>query len=306
MKRLIAFFVDRPLVVNLMLAFVVVGGLVATQHMNYQMMPKVDLGLVNITTLRSGAGPEDVELSITVPLEEEILKVSGLKKVTSNSMEGISVIAVRLDPDVEDKRRVLADIQKAVDRAGSRLPADLLERPLVEEMSTLKLPVLELHLTGQVPEAVLRASARRLADALREEAGVAGVEKVGYRQREVRVLLDPERLQHLRISVEEIRSAIRSRNVRASGGSLTSFVAEKKVLTVGQFAHPKQVEEVVVRTTEPGNNVQVRDLACSTSPPALVTTTPISTVRPRDAIRHGPCSPSTCCPRANGKPTPTS
>jgi multidrug efflux pump subunit AcrB len=261
MKRLIAFFVERPLLVNLMLILIVLGGLAAMGHMTFEMMPKVDLGLVNITTLRPGAGPEDVELSITVPLEEELLKVSGLEKLTSNSMEGISVIAVRLDPDVEDKQRVLADIQKAVDRAGTRLPADLLERPLVEEMSTLKVPVMELHLSGRVPEAVLRASARRLADALREVPGIAGVEKIGYRQREVRVLLDPERLQHLRISVDEIRRAIRSRNVRSSGGSLTSFVAEKKVLTVGQFSYPKQVAEVVVRSTEPGNSVRVRDLA---------------------------------------------
>ncbi|MEJ2387869.1 MAG: efflux RND transporter permease subunit, partial [Chromatiaceae bacterium] len=118
MKRLIAFFVERPLLVSLMLLFIVLGGLAAMGHMTFEMMPKVDLGLVNITTLRPGAGPEDVELSITVPLEEELLKVSGLEKLTSNSMEGISVIAVRLDPDVEDKQRVLADIQKAVDRAG--------------------------------------------------------------------------------------------------------------------------------------------------------------------------------------------
>ncbi len=261
MRSLIGFFVDRPLLANLLLVMAVISGLTATQHMKYETMPKIDLGLVNITTLRPGAGPEDVELSITLPLEEEILEVSGLKKVTSNSMEGISVIAVRLDPDVKDKSQVLADIQKAVDRAGSRLPPDLLERPLVEEMSTLKVPVMELHLTGQVPESVLRASARRLADALRETSGIAGVEKVGYREREVRILLDPERLQHLRLSVDEISRAIRSRNVRASGGSLTSFVAEKKVLTVGQFAQPKQVEEVVVRTREPGNSVQVRDLA---------------------------------------------
>jgi multidrug efflux pump subunit AcrB len=82
-------------------------------------------------------------------------------------------------------------------------------------MSTLKVPVMELHLSGRVPEAVLRASARRLADALREVPGIAGVEKIGYRQREVRVLLDPERLQHLRISVDEIRRAIRRREDRA-------------------------------------------------------------------------------------------
>ncbi|AHF05424.1 hypothetical protein MARPU_05885 [Marichromatium purpuratum 984] len=261
MKTPLGFFVDRPLLVNLLLVLIVASGLLATQQIHYGTMPRIDLGLVNITTERPGAGPEDVELSITVPLEDELLEVDGLKKITSNSMEGISVITVRIDPDAGDKRQVLADIQKAVDRAGTRLPADLLERPLVEEMSTLEVPVMELHLSGPVPESVLRASARRLADALREEPGIASVEKVGYREREVRVLLDPERLQQLRLSVDEIRQAIERRNVRASGGSLTSFVAEKKVLSVGQFDHPRQVETVIVRAREPGNSVRVRDIA---------------------------------------------
>ena len=260
MKSLITFWVTRPLLVNLVTFFIVFAGLVTLQSIKYEVMPHIDLGIVNITTLQPGAGPEDIELSISVPLEEEILKVDGLKKIYSASMEGISVLTVRLDPEVNDKTQTLADIQKAVDRASARLPQDLLEKPLIEEMSSLKFPVMELHLVGQVPEEILRREARKLADSLSEIEGISGVDKMGYRRREVRIELDPARLQQLGISFTAIKQAIQARNVRDSAGSLESFLAEKKVLTIGQFHDPREVGEVILRSPQPGNTVALRDL----------------------------------------------
>lgn len=260
MRTLIAFWVARPLLVGLGTAFIAFAGLLTLGGIKYEVMPHIDLGIINITTLRPGAGPEDVELSITVPIEEELLQVDGLKKVYSASMEGISVVTLRLDPEVDDKAATLADIQKAVDRAGTHLPADLLEKPLVEEMSSLKFPVMELHLTGSVPEAVLRRESRKLADLLREVDGISGVDKVGYRRAEVRIELDPARLQQLGIPIAAIEQAIKGRNLRDSAGSLESFVAEKKVLTVGQFGDPREVGEVIVRALAPGNSVALNDL----------------------------------------------
>ena len=255
------FFVKRQLLVNLLMVASVIGGLIAMSVMQFETFPAVDLGILSVTTLRPGSSPEDVELSITVPLEEEILKVDGIDKVISHSMEGISVITVRMDPDTENHSKIMADIQKAVDRAASSLPNDLPQKPLVEEMSSTKLPVMEVHVTGAVPEETLRRVARQLEDGLREVEGIGGVEKVGYRKREVRILLDPDRLQRLGISYGEIIDAVARRNVRDAGGSLDSFVAEKKVLTVGQFDHPKQVERVIIRTGGTGNYVRLRDVA---------------------------------------------
>ncbi len=259
--RFYAFFVRRPLLVNLLMVFAVAAGLAATSLMNFQSFPEIDLGIASVTTFRPGASSEDVELSITVPLEEEILTVDGIDKLLSASMEGLSVITVRLDPDAEDPGQIMADLQKAVDRAASELPADLPRKPLVEELSSTRLPVMEIHVTGFVSEETLRRTARQLEDSLREVPGVAGVEKIGYRKREVRILLDPDRMQRLGVSYAEVESAIRRRNVRDSGGSLESFVAEKKVLVVGQFDRPKEVAEVIVRTASAGDFVRVRDVA---------------------------------------------
>ena len=261
MRNLSAFFVRRPLLVLLIMLFILIAGSFAFRFQTYEMFPTIDLGIVTVTTFRPGSSPEDVELSLTVPLEEELLQVDGLEKIYSSSMEGMSVITIRMDPNAGETRQILADIQKAVDRGSTKLPNDLLQAPLVQEMSTRTIPVVEIHVTGAVSELLLRRTADQLADGLREVEGISGVDKVGYRDREVKIYVNPDRLQHLGISYHEIIDAIKRRNVRDSGGSLDSFIAEKKVLTVGQFSYPEEVQEVIIRSKSPGNHVRIRDVA---------------------------------------------
>ncbi|HEB27156.1 MAG TPA: efflux RND transporter permease subunit, partial [Porticoccus sp.] len=261
MKAIIQFFINRPLLVNLIMVLVFVVGFLSVGNMRYEYNPKVDMGSVNITTVRAGSGPEDIELAITLPLEEELLKVEGIKKLYSRSMEGVSVIMVRLEVDLDDKQAVLSDIQKAVDRAAARLPNDLIEKPLVEELSTLITPVIEVHVVGDVPEKLLRTVARNVSDGLREVDGIASVIKQGYRRPEVKIQLSPEKLLQLGISHDEIITAVRHRNVRDSGGSVESFTTDKKVVAVGQFSQPKDVANVIIRSAEPGNAVRISDIA---------------------------------------------
>ena len=261
MRVLINWFVDRPLVVTMIMVVVFSLGFLTIADMRYEYNPKVDMGIVNITTVKAGAGPEEVELAITLPLEEELLEVEGISKLYSNSMENLSVITINLDLDKTEKQEVMRDIQQAVDRAVARLPGDLLEKPLVKELSTLITPVMEVHVTGDVPEAMLRDVARNVADGLREVEGIASVEKIGYRRPEVRIMLEPEKLSRLGVSHDEIIRAIRSRNLRDSGGAIDSFLAEKKIVAVGQFQDPREIETVVIRSGVPGNSILLRDVA---------------------------------------------
>ena len=261
MKRYYAFFVNRPLLVHVLMAAVVLGGLLTFQATPIATMPKFDLGIVNITTFRQGAGPEDMELAVTVPIEEELLNVNGIHKLQSRSMEGMSMIVARLDPDAEDVPKIVQDIQKAVDRAASKLPNDLVARPQVEQLSTAQVPVMELHLSGNVPEKTLRKTAKKMQRELREIEGIAGVDLTGYRDKEVKIYVNPEKLYHRGISYQEIMAAVSRRNLRDSGGTLETFGAEKKVLTVGQFDAPKDVSEVIIRTNGTGNHVRIKDVA---------------------------------------------
>jgi len=261
MNRLVRSFVERPKLVNLIMVLVIVLGLMSLKVSRYEVSPQTDMGIITVTTTKSGAGPEEIELGITLVLEEELLKANGIRSIYSRSMENMSLITLNLDPDIDDKSKALADIQKAVDRAERKLPSDLLEKPLVVELDTANLPIAELHITGPVSEQVLRQQARQWERKLRGVVGVSGVNKIGYRKSEVKIQLDHDKLLHLGISHDEIQRAIALRNVRDSGGSISSVSGETKVLTMGQFRDPLDVAEVIIRSRERGNTVVLRDVA---------------------------------------------
>jgi len=267
MRGLIRYFVERPRVVGLLTAAVALLGLLSLGAVRYESFPKVAIGVVNITTVHPGYGPEDVELSITAPIEDEVLEVAGVHRVSSASMEGLSVVTVRLDPDLDDEdgERAVSRLREAVDRARSRLPTDLLEDPEVRELSSGELPVAQLHVTtdaGEVHEEVLRQTADLIAAGARELAGVGEVDTAGRREREVRIALDPVRAERLGIGVDELEAAFARRNVRDTGGAIDAVLGRKNVVTVAAARDAADVADVIVRSGESaGDVVRVRDVA---------------------------------------------
>lgn len=263
MKSVIGFFVHRPLLVNLMMVFILLLGVQSLRTAVYSAYPDLDFGIFAIFTPSPGSSPEDVELAITAPLEEEILKVDGIQDLSSSSLEGVSSILViaRDDATRQQLDAMGRDLQRAIDRASARLPADLPHKPELEELTSGDAPVIELLVTGNVSEDLLREVAKKIEDELRELPGVAGIDLAGYRDKEVRILLDPLKMHQLGISYAEIEQAIRARNTTETGGAVESFLAEKDVIAVGRFQDPMEVEQVILRAPEQGNYVRIRDVA---------------------------------------------
>lgn len=267
MRGLIRYFVDRPRVVGLLTVAVALLGLLSLGAVRYESFPKVAIGVVDVTTVHPGYGPEDVELSITAPLEDEILEVAGVHRVSSASMEGLSVVTVRLDPDLDDhgSDQVVARLREAVDRARPQLPTDLLEDPVVRELSSAELPVAQLHVTTAdepVSEAVLRDTATLVAAGARELSGVGEVDTAGLRDREVRIALDPVLADRLGIGVDELQAAFARRNVRDTGGAIEAVLGRKNVVTVAAARNVSDVADVIVRGGDAaGDVVRVRDVA---------------------------------------------
>ena len=246
-----------------MMAMVFIAGFNSIQTASVRSSSGEDFGVFTITTIRAGASPEKMELSITVPLEEEILKVENTKRVISNSMEGVSIIQVSANSKASQQQLlgIESNIQKAIDRATARLPADIIEKPLLNAIGDSDWPLMSLMISGTASEEVLRSVTRNLQNQLREVSGVASVERQGYRDREVRVMLDPQKLSRLGLTYEEIENAIRSRNVTETGGSLEAFIGEQDVVAIGEFAEPKDVASVIIRASEKGNYLRLRDVA---------------------------------------------
>ena len=261
MHALIRYFAQRNTVANVFTLMVVLLGLSTLSHIQRDNFPSVDFAEMVITTRYPGASPQDVELNVTNKIEQELKEVDGLKRVTSFSMENISVINVEIDLDVEDKDKVKTDVRDAVSRTAD-LPVEVDEQPLVQEITTATgIPIIEIGLSGDIPYAELREYARRAEKALEDIPGVARLKRYGYLDREIRIELLQDAMEKWQVPGATLVDAIAKRNIRASGGSFESYTSEKNIVTLAQFEEPQEVRDVIVDVTAEGTLVRVSDMA---------------------------------------------
>ena len=142
--KLSQFFARKPLVMNLVMLFVVLLALASTTQIKRLGFPRVDLGVLAITTIYPGASPEDVELNVTVKLEESLKEIDGIDEFTSTSLENRSEIHVKIDQDAEDFEKVKDEIRRAIETV-SDLPSEV-ENSIIFERKVDNFPIYEVAL----------------------------------------------------------------------------------------------------------------------------------------------------------------
>ncbi len=241
---------------------IVVLGSSAYLTMPRENFPDVKVPVVNVTTAYEGANPTDVEISVTVPLETELDGVEGLEKLRSLSREGLSVVTIEFDPDV-DTQVALARIRDAVDKAKGDLPAEA-DEPIVKEFSfSGDVPVMVLNLVAG-PEVAL-SQLKELAEAVEDELarirGVLDVKVRGGRDREVLIEVDPERLRFFELTLAQVQGVLRGTNKNVSAGVAEGRTNRVVMRLPGEFRAEGEILELVVGVSRRGTPVYMRDVA---------------------------------------------
>ncbi len=257
---IIRYLIARPIVTKLIIIFILGVAVAVMFQIQRQGFPRVDMEKMNITTIYPGASPEDVELNVTVKLEEALKEVDGIEKYTSRSMEGMSRIQVFIDPDSEDKDKVKDDIRRAIEGV-SDLPTEVEEKPYIFEVKVDNFSIYEVALT--LPgddEQNLRFHAKELKKRLLDISSVSKVNESGVRDREIQILLNRRKMAQRQISFQEVITAIKQNKLRVSGGSLESFTSEKGLVTLSEFETPEDVASIIIRASDLGYKVRVKDV----------------------------------------------
>jgi len=258
--KLAEFSVKNSLLINLISVFIIVVGIMSMFKIPLDMFPAVDFDIVTVSTVYPGAPAEDVEKYVTIPIEKELKGISGIKEIQSSSDEGSSKIGITLDPKVSDKDQVVDDIRDAVNRVRN-LPEGVEEDPYVVELKSKERPVIEISVSGIYPESVKRQYAEALEDKLLDIDGIASVRRVGWRDPEFWVEVNPDKLLEYYVSMDEIINALRSRNITLPGGQLKTSDAEYSIRITGEFRTEEQIEDVIIRANDSGNWLKVRNVA---------------------------------------------
>ena len=171
----------NPVAANLLMIFIMVGGVMVAFNIRQEVFPEFDLDLVLVSVPYPGASPEEVEEGIILAVEEELNDITGIKKITSTASEGRAVVVAELHTDT-DPNKALQDIKGAVDRITT-IPEDA-ERPTVRMIVPFR-QVIVIMLYGDQEEGVLRALAEDVRGELLEERDITSVDLIGVRPPEI-------------------------------------------------------------------------------------------------------------------------
>ncbi|UAB69610.1 efflux RND transporter permease subunit [Vibrio sp. SCSIO 43132] len=258
MKGFIHYFASRPMVARVITMMVLLVGVGSASIVKLQELPDVAFAEVTITTQHPGASAQDVELNITNRIEKELRSVQGLRKFTSSSVEGMSEITLELD-ESSNLTKVVSDIQQAVDRT-SGLPKDISAPPLVEQVSTSSFEVLRFGVVTDKSYSELQPYVRDLEKQLRTLPGIGSVSMNGFREREFWIEVDPVKANRYRLSLDQIISAVKSRNLSQSGGVVESWNSDQRIVTLTQIQSVKELENTIIASLPSGEIIRVKDV----------------------------------------------
>jgi len=208
------FSVKNPVLVNLLMLAILVVGIMSASRLPLELFPSIKLELVSVTTVFPGASAEDVEKLVTIPIEDEINDISGIKVIRSTSSEGLSSILAEIEA-AEDTQRLAQDIRSEVAKIQDQLPQDA-EEPITEEFDA-NFPLVSVAIAGDVPKETLRTYGLMFENQVKLVSGVDNVVTSGLGDPVFWVYVDPEKLRQYEITLEQIASVIDQKNLDLPG-----------------------------------------------------------------------------------------
>ncbi|MBM4270734.1 MAG: efflux RND transporter permease subunit [Deltaproteobacteria bacterium] len=250
--------IKRPVFATMFIMALIVLGIVSYPDIGVDLYPKVDFPIVNITTKLKGASPEVMDIDVTDKIEEVVNTINGVKTITSQSVEGTSIVSVEfvLERDID---LAVQDVREKVSTIRSKLPTDIYE-PVIEKVDPDANPVLWINLSGNMPvrdlstyvDEILKVQLQKIPD-------VGAIRMGGLRLRQVRIWLDPDRLRAYEIAPSDISQALQRENVELPGGRIESASKEYSVKIKGEFPQVSDFNDLIVAYYK-GAPVRIRDV----------------------------------------------
>ncbi len=254
----LGFFARNSVAANLFMAIFLIGGLWSAINLNSSIFPTIRPGIVVISVPYPGATPSEVEEGITRRVEEAVANLEGVYGVESVASEGSGVIQVELT-DFADEDEVYEDVKSAVDRIVD-FPPQRAEEPEISIAETTG-TVMQLVLSGPLPEVDLRRAAEYLQDALLDLEGVSLVSIEGARSYEISIEISERTLRQYGLTLEQVANRIRQHSVNLSAGEIKSNAGDLLIRTNKKLMTGDEFEDIPIQSLPDGTTLKLQDIA---------------------------------------------
>ena len=234
-------------------------GVIAYNLLPRESAPDITVPFVFIQTDYPGVAPEDIEQSITIPIEKKLKGLEAVKKIKSSSTEGNSSIVIEFvaGTDIDD---VLQKTKDKVDLAKVELPSDLEDDPEVFEVNISEMPIVIYSMSGNVGLVRLKKMAEDLEEDIEAIPGVLGVDVTGGLEREIRVEPFPDKFAYYGLAITQLQRVIAAENRNVSGGAIRMADGRFQLRVPGEFTSPDEIYGLVVALHN-GRPVYLKDVA---------------------------------------------
>ena len=255
--------VNNPVLANMLMIIIIIFGFIAWINLPRELTPEIALQSVTVTTLYPGASPEEVEKLISAPIEDAIEEnVNKINLLLSNSSEGRSIISVDFEEMSDrDFDKELENLRTAVEQVND-LPEEILDDPKVQELDVSSgFPMLTVVVGGDISEKQMRDVAENLKDEILDIKNIASVQIAGFREREIWVEVDPNRLRAYQLPISAVITALGASNLNLPAGTMELGNAEFMVRTMGEFANPDTIRDTIIAVQPTGTPLRLNDVA---------------------------------------------
>ncbi|MDR1661462.1 MAG: efflux RND transporter permease subunit [Azoarcus sp.] len=255
-----AWSIRNPIPPIMLFLLLCVSGLYSFHSMKIQNFPDIDLPMVSVTASLPGAAPGQLENEVARRIEDSIATVQGLKHISTSIQDGMAsmLIEFRLEKPLQE---AVDDVRSAVARVRSDLPADLLD-PVINRVDMASQPVLAYAVRSPRldDEALSWFIDNELSRRLLAVKGVGAIKRVGGASREIRVILDPLRLQALGATALEISRQIRQVQIESAGGRAELGGGEQPMRTLANAASAEEIARLEIPLAD-GRRIRLSDVA---------------------------------------------
>ena len=241
----------NPVFATMVMLTIVVLGLFSYQRMQVDQFPNIDLPVVVVTADYPGASPEIVESEVTKKIEESVNSIAGVSALTSRSFEGQSVVIIEFQLYV-DGRKAAEDVRERIS-AIRPLFRDEVKEPRVLRFdpssravwSVAVLPAAEQGNTMSAVELTSWAD-QVLKKRLENVRGAGSVTLIGATRREINIYLNPQAMESLGVTAEQVVTAVRNENQDLPVGAIRSLAQERVVKIDARMKRPEDFGNIIV------------------------------------------------------------
>lgn len=252
--------IDNKISVYVLVFIISVFGIINYYTIPKEQMPEIVIPNIVVNSIYPGTSPVDMENLVTRPLEKNLKSISGVKKITSRSVQDFSAIIVEFNTGIEIKD-AKQKVKDAVDKTKKDLPTDpSFIAPSIMEVDLSEVPIQYINLSGDIPLDRLKNYAEDLKDKIEGLKEITRVEIGGALDREIQINIDMYKMKAASLTFRDVEQAVSFNNMTVSGGNIDLQGMSRSVRVIGEVRNIDEIKNIVINTSS-GAQIKLRDIA---------------------------------------------